>query len=48
MAALRKAAAEQEQLEAQQGSSTVAAPRNLIADASSFSNMLNSFDFGSK
>jgi hypothetical protein len=49
MAALRKAAEQQEELEAQQGSGAVSvAPRNLIADASSFSSMLNSFEFRTK
>ena len=49
MNALRSAAAKQEQLESQKGHDAESGlERNVVADASSFSNMLDSFDFGTK
>ena len=44
LAALRKAAAEQEELDAR----NAAGAGSAVADASSFSTMLSSFDFGTK
>ena len=44
LAALRQAAARQEELEAKEGPGAVSpSVRNVVADASSFSNMLDSF-----